>query len=162
MRPAGSVSVRREPNSQLTRSSIYVVGASPERANPRIARTGHDGWVQAQPGDRSSRKHPQQKLGRPTSRGAVTRYYWQKRQVNGARAGPASSPIATELMHSGEPADRVRMGVSWTQRISYPLMGMAEVNGLLVDLRDMPREVQEIAFARGLIPYIPADRKDRS
>jgi hypothetical protein len=29
------------------------------------------------------------------------------------------------------------------------------------DLRDMPRDVQEIAFAKG-IPYIPADRKDRS
>jgi hypothetical protein len=43
-----------------------------------------------------------------------------------------------------------------------PLMWMAEVNGLLVDLRDMPREVQEIAFEDGLIPYIPADRKERS
>src|SRR6266481_6031014 len=31
-----------------------------------------------------------------------------------------------------------------------------------VNLRDMPRDVQEIAFAKGLIPYIPADRKDRS
>jgi hypothetical protein len=40
-----------------------------------------------------------------------------------------------------------------------PLMWMVEVNGLLVDLRDMPREVQEIAFEDGLIPYIPADRK---
>jgi hypothetical protein len=39
---------------------------------------------------------------------------------------------------------------------------MAEVNGLLVDLRDKPRDVQEIAFAKGMIPYIPADRKDRS
>jgi hypothetical protein len=43
-----------------------------------------------------------------------------------------------------------------------PLVWMAEVNGLLVDLRDMPREVQEIAFEDGLIPYIPADRKDQS
>ena len=42
-----------------------------------------------------------------------------------------------------------------------PLVWMAEVNGLLVDLRDMPREIQEIAFEDGLIPYIPADRKDR-
>jgi hypothetical protein len=43
-----------------------------------------------------------------------------------------------------------------------PLMWMVEVNGLLVDLRDMPREVQEIAFEDGLIPYIPADRKEHS
>ena len=36
---------------------------------------------------------------------------------------------------------------------------MAEVNGLLVDLRDMPREVQQIAFEKRLIPYIPADHE---
>ena len=43
-----------------------------------------------------------------------------------------------------------------------PLFWMAKVNGLLVDLRDMPREIQEIAFQDRLIPYIPADRKERS
>ena len=32
-------------------------------------------------------------------------------------------------------------------------------NGLLVDLRDMPREVQQIAFDKGMIPYIPADHE---
>ena len=40
-----------------------------------------------------------------------------------------------------------------------PLVWLAEVNGFLVDLRDMPREVQEIAFEKGLIPYIPAAQK---
>ena len=40
-----------------------------------------------------------------------------------------------------------------------PLVWMAEVNGLLVDLREMPREVQEIAYEKGMIPYIPADRE---
>jgi hypothetical protein len=34
-----------------------------------------------------------------------------------------------------------------------------EVNGFLVDVRRAPREVQEIAFKKGLIPYIPADRR---
>ena len=29
----------------------------------------------------------------------------------------------------------------------------------MVDVRYAPREVQEIAFNKGLIPYIPADRK---
>jgi hypothetical protein len=41
-----------------------------------------------------------------------------------------------------------------------PVVWMAEVNGLLVDLRTMPREIQEAAFAKGMIPYIPADRQD--
>lgn len=39
-----------------------------------------------------------------------------------------------------------------------PLVWMAEINGIVVDLRQMPREVQEIAFGKGMIPYIPADR----
>jgi len=39
-----------------------------------------------------------------------------------------------------------------------PLVWSAQVNGILVDLRQMPREVQEIAFDKGMIPYIPADR----
>jgi Domain of unknown function (DUF6398) len=40
-----------------------------------------------------------------------------------------------------------------------PLVWMVEVNGLPVDIRMAPREVQEIAFNKGLIPYIPADRQ---
>jgi hypothetical protein len=36
-----------------------------------------------------------------------------------------------------------------------PLVWMAEVNGLLVDIRAMPREVQVIAYEKGLMPYIP-------
>ena len=40
-----------------------------------------------------------------------------------------------------------------------PLVWMADVNGMPVDLREMPREVQEIAFEKGMIPYIPADRE---
>ena len=43
-----------------------------------------------------------------------------------------------------------------------PLTWMAEINGLLVDLRYMPREIQEVAFAKGMIPHIPADREDQS
>jgi hypothetical protein len=30
---------------------------------------------------------------------------------------------------------------------------------LLVDLRTTPREVQQIAFDQGMIPYIPADKE---
>jgi len=35
---------------------------------------------------------------------------------------------------------------------------MLSVNGLMVDVRSMPREVQEIAFEKGYIPYIPDDK----
>src|SRR5260370_29054645 len=37
-----------------------------------------------------------------------------------------------------------------------PLVWMAEVSGVVVDLRDMPRAAQEVAFAKGMIPCIPA------
>jgi hypothetical protein len=40
-----------------------------------------------------------------------------------------------------------------------PMAWMLEVNGFLMDVRRAPREVQEIAFKKGLIPYIPADRQ---
>jgi hypothetical protein len=40
-----------------------------------------------------------------------------------------------------------------------PMVWMLELNGLMIDIRHAPREVQEIAFNKGLIPYIPADRK---
>jgi hypothetical protein len=36
-----------------------------------------------------------------------------------------------------------------------PLVWTLEVNGLPVDARWMPREVQEEAYRLGLIPYVP-------
>ncbi len=39
-----------------------------------------------------------------------------------------------------------------------PLVWMLNVNGFIMDVRSAPREIQEIAFQKGLIPYIPADR----
>jgi len=39
-----------------------------------------------------------------------------------------------------------------------PMVWMLQVNGMVVDIRQMPREVQVIAYEKGLIPYIPADR----
>ena len=40
-----------------------------------------------------------------------------------------------------------------------PMVWMLQVNGFMMDVRHAPREVQEIAFKKGLIPYIPADRQ---
>jgi hypothetical protein len=35
---------------------------------------------------------------------------------------------------------------------------MLEVNGFITDIRRCPREAQVVAFQKGLIPYIPADK----
>ena len=42
---------------------------------------------------------------------------------------------------------------------SNPVVWMISVNGMIVAIRTMPREVQEMALDRGLIPYIPGDEK---
>jgi hypothetical protein len=39
-----------------------------------------------------------------------------------------------------------------------PMAWMIEVNGFVLDARHLKREIQEEAFRKGLIPYIPADR----
>lgn len=51
-----------------------------------------------------------------------------------------------------------QMDPTWTlpSRLdANPLIWMLEVNGYMVDVRHMPLEVQDIAFAKGLIPYVP-------
>ncbi len=40
-----------------------------------------------------------------------------------------------------------------------PFIWLLNVNGLMMDIRDAPRGAQEVAFNKGLIPYIPADRQ---
>ncbi len=41
-----------------------------------------------------------------------------------------------------------------------PLVWMLEVDGFVMDIRVAPREIQEVAYAKGLIPYIPDDEKE--
>jgi len=41
-----------------------------------------------------------------------------------------------------------------------PMIWYLKVNGYLVDIRTMPREAQEEALRKGLIPYIPADNDE--
>ncbi len=43
-----------------------------------------------------------------------------------------------------------------------PLVWMLEVDGLIVDARQMPREFQEAVYQQGLIPYIPSTHQKES
>jgi hypothetical protein len=36
-----------------------------------------------------------------------------------------------------------------------PKAWMITVNGFIVDVRNQPKEIQEIAYEKGLIPYLP-------
>jgi hypothetical protein len=79
-----------------------------------------------------------------------------------ARFGVGQSTASAKARVISQALDISRLDPEWSLPSlldQNPLVWMAEVNGMLVDLRDMPREAQEIAFARGMIPYIPADRE---
>jgi hypothetical protein len=43
-----------------------------------------------------------------------------------------------------------------------PMIWMVEVNGFIMDIRSAPRELQVMAYEKGMIPYIPADRAGES
>lgn len=48
--------------------------------------------------------------------------------------------------------------INWTlpsRMERNPMAWMISLNGMLVDVRNQPREIQEIAYEKGLIPYIP-------
>lgn len=38
-----------------------------------------------------------------------------------------------------------------------PMVWMVQVNGFLMDMRYAPRDIQTLAYQKGLIPYIPAN-----
>ena len=82
-----------------------------------------------------------------------------------ARFGVGQSTASGEAAGHLAGAGPGRLDPSWTLPSLLdrnPLVWMAEVNGMLVDLRHMPREVQEIAFQKGMIPYIPGRPGARS
>ncbi len=74
----------------------------------------------------------------------------------GQSTASAKARVISDALHAN------RMDPTWMLPSfvdQNPLVWMAEVNGMLVDLRDMPREVQVIAYEKGLIPYVPADQQ---
>jgi hypothetical protein len=56
------------------------------------------------------------------------------------------------------------MGVmhpDWTlpsQLADNPLVWMVQINGLIIDIRRSPPELQQLAYEKRLIPFIPGGR----
>ena len=66
--------------------------------------------------------------------------------------GSAKSKAILDLLKSGQ------MDPHWTlpsRLANNPMAWMIQVNGFLIDARHAPREIQEEAFRRGLIPFLP-------
>jgi len=79
-----------------------------------------------------------------------------------ARFGVGQSTANAKARVISQALDTSRLNPEWSLPSlldQNPLVWMAKVNGFLVDLRQMPREVQQIAFDKGMIPYIPADQE---
>ena len=61
--------------------------------------------------------------------------------------------------------DQLRIGMmdpEWTlpsRMDSNPMAWYISVNGMIMDARHMSRDIQEAAFAKGLIPYIPDNQE---
>ena len=56
-----------------------------------------------------------------------------------------------------------RLSPEWTlpsQLADNPMVWMLRVNGLMVNIRHAPVELQRLAFEKGLIPYVPAERAE--
>lgn len=74
----------------------------------------------------------------------------------------------TGQTHSKKIRDALDMGQmdpQWTlpsRMDANPLIWMLQVNGFMVDARHMPLEVQDIAFAKGLIPYVPGRKAEQA
>lgn len=66
---------------------------------------------------------------------------------------------------SKEIRDTLKMGPmspGWTlpsRLADNPMVWLLQVNGVMVDIRHTPVELQRLAFEKGLIPFIPAERE---
>ncbi len=72
--------------------------------------------------------------------------------------GLSSSTMQAKSKQIRDVLDMYQMDPDWTipsMIDQNPLIWMLEVNGLIIDVRHAPREIQEQAFRKGLIPYIP-------
>jgi hypothetical protein len=95
-------------------------------------------------------------------------FLFDKSQVPHMRGDELCESFGVSQQTASGRARRIRemLGIyqlhpDWTlpSRLDDNLMvWLLSVNGLMVDIRYMPREVQVLAFEKGFIPYIPADR----
>jgi hypothetical protein len=97
-------------------------------------------------------------------------FLFDKSQTPHLRADDLCKRIGVSQQTAGGRAQKIKQALDifqmhpdWTLPSlvdDNPMIWILSVNGYMVDIRSMPREVQVIAFEKGLIPYIPADREE--
>ncbi len=76
--------------------------------------------------------------------------------------GISSSTGSSKSKEVQELMDIIPFDPKWTlpsKIYDNPFAWLVSIDGVTVDLRDAPRELQELAFNEGVIPFIPDDRK---
>ena len=79
-----------------------------------------------------------------------------------AHFGVGASLCASRLKEMRDALGMGQMSVEWmlpSRMDANPLIWMLEVNGLIVDMRRAPLDVQEMAFEGGFIPYVPGRKE---
>lgn len=74
----------------------------------------------------------------------------------GRNTGQGKSKIIQELLNIHQ------LSRQWTlpsRADDNPLIWMLEINGMMIDIRDLPVDVQEVAYRKGLIPYVPDPKR---
>src|SRR3954462_16021994 len=72
--------------------------------------------------------------------------------------GLSSSTMQSKSKQIRDLLDMYQLDPNWTLPSKVdenPLIWMIQVNGLIMDARHAPREIQVEAFLKGIIPYIP-------
>lgn len=80
-----------------------------------------------------------------------------------AAFGVAKGTGAAKSKEVRDALNMIQMDPNWylpSQMDDNMMAWMIMVNGLIVDARRLPLEIQEIAYQKGLIPYVPGKRKD--
>ncbi|MFO0838148.1 MAG: DUF6398 domain-containing protein [Phycisphaerae bacterium] len=84
----------------------------------------------------------------------------QEEVARGFGVSAATMHAKTRIIREG--FDLVPLDPRWTlpsRMDDNPMIWMLKVNGMIVDIRGLPRAAQVVAFEKGLIPYVPADRE---
>ena len=123
------------------------------------------------------RKRPSPLLGgRPNTWAAgivyaigANNFIFDKTQKIHLTAGEIASAFDISASTAGNKANEIRkmfkidyFNPEWqlAERIAdNPMIWMVQVNDFIVDIRNMPLDVQRQAFEKGIIPYIPGENK---
>ncbi|MFZ3141092.1 DUF6398 domain-containing protein [Polaromonas sp.] len=79
-----------------------------------------------------------------------------------AHFGVGASLCASRSREMREALGMGQLSPEWMLRSRLdknPLVWMLQINGLIVDVRRAPLDVQEMAFAQGFIPYVPGRKE---